>query len=101
MDKEGLIISAVWSLLYAGYLVVGSWNNQYIGDYIVNKGRDRTTVSAQFNNPYSGILVDKNNDGMPDRKYSVIASRQGRFVHDLPITEQDRQIFSDITSKLK
>ncbi len=47
------------------------------------------------------VLVDENGDRIPDRKYGVFGTPlRVSFRYELPVTEIDRQVFSDITSKL-
>ena len=44
-------------------------------------------------------LVDEDGDGSPDVKTWVAASRQGFHRWNLPITEKDKRIFKDLTSR--
>ena len=57
----------------------------------------KTTVEFDI----GASLVDETGDGLPDRKTRVAASRQGFHRWNLPITEKDKQIFKDLTSRLK
>ena len=59
--------------------------------------RNKSTVEFDI----GASLVDENGDGSPDRKTWVVASRQGFHRWNLPITERDKQIFKDLTSRLK
>ncbi len=91
----------VWEIAYAGLLAVASIGTQRVDGYLVRKTIDgQTMLSPAPNYGNSGVLVDNNNDGILDRKYTIVASRQGLHIHDLPITDQDRQVFSYVTSKL-
>lgn len=87
-------------IIYLGLLGIGSIGDQRVDGYIVSKtvdGQTRVSPAPGYSN---AVLVDENNDGSVDRKYATVASRQGLFNHDLSINSQDRQVFSDITSRL-
>ena len=87
-------------IIYAGLLGLASIGTQKVDEYLVRKTMDGQTILLPAPGYSNAVLVDENSDGLLDRKYTTIASRQGLFTHDLLITEQDRKVFSDITSKL-
>ena len=74
-----------------------SYGTQYVDNYIVRRTNQETSVSSRVENV---VLVDENNDGILDRKYTAVACRRGYITHDLALTQRDEEIFSDITSRL-
>ena len=87
-------------IIYAGLLGLASIGTQKVDGYLVRKTIVGQTILSPAPGYSNAVLVDEDSDGLLDRKYATVASRQGLFTHDLPITEQDRRVFSDITSKL-
>lgn len=87
-------------IVYAGLLGLANSGTQRIDGYVVRKSWDNQTELYPAPGRSDAVLVDENNDGTPDRKYTSIASRQGYWRHDLPITEKDRQVFRNIVSRL-
>ena len=86
-------------IIYAGLTGLATSGIQRIDGYTIRKTYGLTEVWPAPDYTKAS-LVDNNNDGIPDRKYTYTASRQGIWPHDFPITEKDKEIFSDIVSRL-
>lgn len=94
--SPGIIMGAGYFSLALSLATMGT---QRVDDYVVQRIAGQTFLSPAPG--YSNaVLADDNNDGMPDRKYATVASRQGRFTHDLPMTERDEEVFLEIASRL-
>jgi len=91
------LISA--GIIYAGLIGLATSGTQRVDGYTVRKTYGQTEVWPAPDYTQA-TLVDINNDGIPDRKYTHTISRQGAWSHDFPITEKDKKIFFDITSRL-
>ncbi|HLC76639.1 MAG TPA: hypothetical protein VJH04_00375 [archaeon] len=90
------------TLLYAGLLIgplaVTSMGTERFDGYSLRRG-SRTEIAPIGLDACNRMLIDNNGDGIPDRKYGIVAGRVGRFIYDLPVTESDREIFLDVLSK--
>ena len=86
-------------IIYAGLLALATSGTQRVDGYIVRKTDGQTEVWPAPDYTHA-TLLDTNNDGILDRKYTHTVSRQGVWPHDFPITEKDKRLFKDIVSKL-
>lgn len=95
MNKDTKIAIA-WLAYYAVILVAPV---KHIDGYNMNRFGWDTRISGPG---IEGTLVDYDNDRIPDRKYIFAGGGfHGGIRIDKPITERDKQIFYDVTSKLK
>ena len=87
-------------IVYASLLTVGSAGIQNVDGYKVRKIGDKTELWSALGHS-SWIIVDEDNDGVPDRKYLVAGGGfHGTIAVDSPLTNQDYRVFRDITSRL-
>lgn len=99
--KDGLVLIGLVSTFYGGPKLVEKYiPKQYTqrAEYqpAYPNARNKSTVEFDI----GASLVDENGDGSPDRKTWVAASRQGFHRWNLPITERDKKLFKDLTSRL-
>lgn len=99
--KEGLVTIGLVSIFYGGPQLAEKYMPTQLTQRVeyqpmYPRATDKSTVAFDL----GASLVDENGDGSPDRKTRVAASRQGFHRWNLPITERDKQLFKDLTSRL-
>ena len=97
--KEIALAGVAAGVVYFGILSLATFGTKRIEEYSL---RNLGNYTEMWPAPdHSGaVLVDNDGDGTLDRKYTAVASRQGYFHRDWPITMRDQQVFSDMTSKV-
>ena len=80
------------------YCTIRSLNTEHVGKHCLYQFAGLTEVWPSANGV--GTLVDYNSDGVPDRKYILVGGGfHGVLAKDLPITEEDKVLFNDVTTK--
>ena len=84
-------------IVYVGIVASLGLGDRYADGYIIRISGNQTYVTAHYS---TDTLVDVDGDGVLDKKYGLIVSRQGRIICDKQITDQDKRVFSGIVAKL-
>mgnify|MGYP001559614517 CR=1 FL=1 len=99
--KDGLVTIGLVSVVYGG--------PQLAEKYIPTQHTQRVEYQPMYPSARNkseveidlgASLVDEDGDGSPDRKTRVLAGNHGLHRWNLPITERDKKLFKDLTSRL-
>src|SRR4030042_331978 len=102
MKSKNIIYAGIIASVVYGSIALSRADVQKINGYYVTKSKHETIFLKDEPVPIMRFLVDDNNDGIVDRKYSEICfPRKGIVRINEPISDKDREDIADITYKLK